>query len=274
MFQWQGLSQNSPGTATDGVTVSEGENERSEAQVKKDQQLGRAIAERLDSDEHVPSYNVQASVTNGLVTLTGKVDNLLAKERAGELARAISGTGEVRNQIDVAMRRRQDSELIGEVKMVLRRNAALKSYRIDPKASDGVVILSGIVSSPHRKYLAETLVKGIRGVEHVENEIRVDLQASRPDEEIQTDVVSGIQWDPALKNPQVRVDVKKGVVTVTGVVESQAALDRIAKDAEVQGAKSVNVSGVEVKPGFFESTGPLQPDRLTPTGRGSAEDGR
>jgi len=52
------------------------------------------------SARDVSSHNIELSTSNGIVTLTGTVDNLLAKRRAADLARVTQGVMGVVNLVD------------------------------------------------------------------------------------------------------------------------------------------------------------------------------
>ena len=70
---------------------------------------------------------------------------------------------------------------------------------------------------------------------------------SRSDTDIQKDIVSEIQWEPSLRNDDVAIAVRDGVVTLAGFVDSYAdkwRAERIA--SEVKGVKAI-ANELEVK---------------------------
>ena len=77
----------------------------------------------------------------------------------------------------------------------------------------------------------------------------------RTDEEIQTDVLEELKWDPRVQPNEIGIMVKDGVVTLTGWVDSY--LKKMAAEEaahRVRGVKAV-ANDIEVRlPGFAERT--------------------
>lgn len=252
---------------TSGIIVHDEEKEV--AQAEEDQQLAAEISRRMESDRLVPSYKVEVSVVDRVVTLGGIVDTLMARERALQLARVQPGIKAVRNEVTVAAPQREDSEIILEVQKALRSDPALRTSSLQVASEKRHVTLTGTVNSRHRKLLAELLAKGVKGVVEVENEIRYVAQPFRSDEDIAADVRSRIQWDPWLNNPRLRVTVERGIVRVTGQVRSADAKKRIQEDAMATSVASVDLSGLQLMDDVAGVEGPLE--KLSPTGRPEEE---
>ena len=69
----------------------------------------------------------------------------------------------------------------------------------------------------------------------------------RSDSDIQRDVVSELKWDPSLRNDDIAVGVRDGVVTLAGFVDSYAdrySAERVA--SKVKGVKAL-ANDIEVK---------------------------
>jgi hyperosmotically inducible protein len=102
-------------------------------------------------------------------------------------------------------------------------------YRVD----DGTVTLMGQVTQPAIKSDAENVVKHIEGVEKVVNEIEV-LPLSPNDDQIRRAVYLTLVRQPQLQIyfmqalPPIRIIVKNGNLTLTGVVANKGDSD-IAK---------------------------------------------
>ena len=70
------------------------------------------------------------------------------------------------------------------------------------------------------------------------------------DAEITTKVKSAIYSEPGLKTLRISVDTKKGVVTLTGSVDSQAGFDRTRALAESIGGVKEVINTLQVKPAY------------------------
>ncbi|HWH68172.1 MAG TPA: BON domain-containing protein [Candidatus Sulfotelmatobacter sp.] len=211
-----------------------------------DQARARRIKARLEADPWVLSYKMVVAVYQGAATLSGKVDNLLAKERAAELARTIAGIRAVHNQVLVVQPPRSDLEVRNEVVACFDNALALRSGEKSVQVEDGFVLLTGTVDSAYRQQLAERIAQSVPGVRGVENKLRVNHLAPRSDPEIQADVTSRLQWDPWLENSQVSVQVVNGTAQLSGMAASQRAKDHALQDAQVTGVKATEANNLKI----------------------------
>src|SRR6266849_4446925 len=112
------------------------------------------------------------------------------------------------------------------------------AYRVDGYN----VTLSGQVTRPVLKSDAENAVKGIEGVEKVDNQIEV-LPPSPMDDRIRLQLYRAIYGYPPLQKyalgviKPIRIIVKSGKVTLEGVVDSEA-------DKNIANIRANSVSGV------------------------------
>jgi hyperosmotically inducible periplasmic protein len=125
------------------------------------------------------------------------------------------------------------------------------AYKVD----GNTVTLMGQVRNPVLKDSAEKVVKGIEGVEKVDNQIEV-LPPSPNDDRIRRAVARAIFNDPTLFRysmgavPPIHIIVKGGHVTLEGVVDNQT-------DKNVAG---IRANGV---PGAFSVTNNLRVENVT-----------
>jgi hyperosmotically inducible periplasmic protein len=100
-------------------------------------------------------------------------------------------------------------------------------YRIDIDTVNGIVTLRGSVSSAEQRTEAERIARGTEGVRDVINELEIDptertASTAFEDTWIAAMVNSKLAVDPEVKSRNVDVDVRDGVVTLSGTVESEA----------------------------------------------------
>jgi osmotically-inducible protein OsmY len=235
--------------------------EESAAGAEKNDALRAKLAHLLEADRNVRSYKLDVVVSNGIAILDGKVDNLLARDRAAQIARAIQGVHDVRNRIEVARPIRPSWEIRNDVRLALSREKTLDFSKISTEVDKGYVILTGTVGSEHRRKLAESLARSVPGVAAVENEINVVSASPRTDEDIKADVLSLIRWDPQLATAHLTVAVSNGIVAVSGNVGNAAAKSHLYQMTRLPGIADVDVAAVKVDPPSGES------HQLSPTGR-------
>lgn len=117
----------------------------------------------------------------------------------------------------------------------------LKDDAIDIAAKDGVVTLSGTVAAASHRTLAQDTVEGLPGVKRVDNRLEVtgEQPADKSDTWILTKVKTSL-WFHHSVSSLTGVDVKDGIVTLTGTASSQAQKDLTGEYAmDVEGVKSV-----------------------------------
>ncbi len=152
----------------------------------------------------------------------------------------------------------KNKELQLEVLQELDWDPRVNAENIGVTAKDGVVTLSGEVSSYFEKMAAEQAVKRVAGVEAVAEELEVELPAldQRSDSEIARAVLDALKWDVAVPHQHVDVKVENGWVTLQGEVDwyyqKQAAKAAIQHLAGVKGITNLisvrpTASAIEVK---------------------------
>lgn len=143
-----------------------------------------------------------------------------------------------------------DAELQEDVIRELKWEPSVDSAHIGVAAKNGVVTLTGYVSSYVEKWAAEKAAKRVHGVRAVANDIEVKLPGSsqRSDEEIAEVVVSALKANTLVPDDKIKVTVSKGWVTLEGELEWQyqktAAEDAVRYLSGVKGVSNL----ITVKP--------------------------
>jgi osmotically-inducible protein OsmY len=136
-----------------------------------DTDIAAAAALALKIRPGIPP-NVQATVHNGHVTLTGHVEWLHQKQQAEVTVRHITGVRSVANHIEVAPKTGQ-RDVRRRIVQSLHRNADLDARHIEVAVSDDVVTLTGTVGSWSQYEAAERGAGSAPGIRLVANQIRV-----------------------------------------------------------------------------------------------------
>jgi len=115
----------------------------------------------------------------------------------------------------------KDSKLQKAVLAELTWEPRIAAAHIGVTADDGVVTLSGHVTSFVERYAAEAAVKRVHGVKAVVEaiEVRLAFEGERGDDDIAAAVIERLAWDASIPAGAVKVLVEKGWVTLTGAVE-------------------------------------------------------
>jgi osmotically-inducible protein OsmY len=218
------------------------------AEAVKDKDIDHAIETEFWASDAVDGNDVSATTQDGIVTLAGTVEHLLAKEHARKIAEATVGVRAVINQIKVVPETaRTDAELQDAVEQALFKDPATDSYEVTVSADNGIVSLSGTVDSWQEKQLCSTVAKAVKGVRDINNNIVIDFALNRPDQEIKPEIEARLANDILIDDYLVNVDVNTGTVQLSGTVGSVAEKRRAVSDAWVGGVKDVNADDLEVQ---------------------------
>ncbi len=114
-----------------------------------------------------------------------------------------------------------DSELQRDVLDELKWEPSINAAHIGVSVKDGIVTLSGHVSSYWERYAAERAAKRVYGVKAIANEIEVKLPGSKQqaDEEIAAAAVNALKSNYSSPRDKIKVTVSKGWVKLEGEVE-------------------------------------------------------
>lgn len=127
----------------------------------------QALALNLSKDER---NAITVRVQNGVVTLTGTLPSSYPKQVVGVLASLVTGVVEVRNEIVVRpTQTRSDTEILADVITLFSKNPIIPSKQIAVTVSNGVVTLSGVVSTFVQADQAESSARFVPGVIDVRN---------------------------------------------------------------------------------------------------------
>lgn len=211
-----------------------------------DIQITQAIETEFRIDSSIPADLIDIKTVNGIVTLTGEVSNILAKNRAAGITETIRGVLSVINRINVNPGFRPDREIRSSILTALKNDPATELFQARVSVLNGIVSLRGTVDSFAEKELTEEVVSSIKGVKLINNYLKVEYFSNRADIEILQDIKGRLASDVRIDDSKLKVNVENGRVLLSGIVGS-AAEKRIAiADSWVTGTKEVEVSQLKV----------------------------
>jgi hyperosmotically inducible protein len=140
-----------------------------------------------------------------------------------------------------------DSLLTSKVKVALIDDPITKAGQINVETYRGVVQLGGFVDNAQQKEQATKVARSITGVTEVRNDLRVSAPQATPGQAVDDGTVTAsvkakLVEDPTTKAHQVNVETQKGVVQLTGFVDSTTAKARAGELARaVNGVAMVRI---------------------------------
>jgi osmotically-inducible protein OsmY len=203
------------------------------ARIDADRQIREQVLDELRHDERINAATIDIDVRGGVVYLRGTVPTEGHKIAAEEDVRRITRIVGVQNDLVVSRASPiSDPEIEALVRAHLDEDPRLRNPKtVGVVVSDGVVTLSGTVTSETERLAAAQDAWKAPGVVDVVNEIVVVPPVARPDAAIAADVREVLNRDRALYAGAITVVVINGLVYLEGTVPTYDQIERAADDA-------------------------------------------
>ncbi|MGY4491448.1 BON domain-containing protein [Pseudomonas sp. TE3610] len=226
-------------------------------------------------NRHLSPFKISVSVSQGVATLKGGVEDEVDRDLAEQIALQTSGIEKVDNQltIDPALanqppvqkriaQRFDDATLTATIKSKLLWNSATQALDTDVDTQGGVVTLKGHAQTADAKQLAGDLATNTEGVTQVNNLISLGAadtnttkaeadakttEASISDGWITSKVKASLLYSRNLDGINIKVDTREGMVTLTGVVAStQEKTEAVEIARNIRGVRGVDADLLKV----------------------------
>ena len=201
---------------------------------------------------YLKDVDITTKSNDGMVTLTGTVNDASQKSLAQETVSSLPGVKNVDNQLVIKGQQpaeNSDGWLSMKVKAALLFNRNVSAVNTEVYVTDGVVTLKGQADSQAQKDLTGEYAKDVDGIKNVNNEMTVAQGTVKPDQSM------GDKIDDASITAQVKmafmahhstsafktgVDTNNGIVTLSGNVTTGAGKDMATKVAsDINGVTNV-----------------------------------
>lgn len=198
-----------------------------------DDKIAGEIREVLQHDSRLRPEGISVQVRRGTVTLTGTVSRHLDRMVAAEDTWRIKGVAEVKNDLQVKPDTIRPAEQIAaDVAAALTRNPRVNEHSVVVNVAEGLVRLSGVVSNEAERSVAGEEAWHVDGVVDVSNELTIEVDRRRPDQEIELDVREALDGD-ALISDSTLISIRSvaGTVRLQGTVASIEERQAAERDA-------------------------------------------
>ena len=164
------------GTAGTGMVVSEGD--RSIGTVVDDATIKINIAAKFINSSDNLFVNINTSILEGRVLLTGLVDNQEIRIDAVRRVWEVDGVNEVINEIQIGNRATlkeyaQDLWITTQVKGLAAKTIGLRAISYNFETIKGKVYVAGITSRPNQLEDLLSVIKTVKGVTEIVNYVIV-----------------------------------------------------------------------------------------------------
>ena len=214
--------------------------------IRSDVDIQQDVLEELNWDQHINVSDIGVSVKEGVVTLTGLVDNYLVRLAAQNAALRVKGAHAVANNIEVRLHtsaERTDSDLALAALYALKWDAAIPTDKLDITVSHGYVTLRGEVEWPFQREAAERAIRRLAGIKGVTNWVTVAIRATSGDikQKIEKALVRNAETDAH----HITVEVHGHAATLKGHVRSFA--EKLAAERTALSAPGIASVDNEIK---------------------------
>jgi hyperosmotically inducible protein len=194
--------------------------------------------------------HVKVKARDGVVTLTGTVQDSGDKELAADTVENLPGVASVRNEIKIksGYPEHSDAWMAFKIRGRLLGRANVSATSTKVAVQDGVVTLTGTADNLAQKELTEVYAKEIDWVKSVKNDIVVvDSPSSKTtgekidDASVTSQIKLALLDNKGTHSLKTKVTTNDGMVVITGEAGSDAEKSLVTKLAQgIRGVKSVS----------------------------------
>ncbi len=200
--------------------------------MKTDFEIKNDVLDELAWQPNIDETEIGVIVENGIVTLSGVVDNYTKKIASEKAAKAVKGVKAVALDIEVKYGteyKKTDKEIAKEAVNALTWNTSVPDDKVYIKVEDGWVYLSGELNWFYQKDAAKKAVENLLGVKGVINSVQIK-QAVEPTN-IKDRITKAFERSAEVNAKNITISVDGHIVTLRGNVNSIAEKDEAQRAA-------------------------------------------
>lgn len=189
--------------------------------MKTNAELQKDVQDAIKWEPLLNAAEIGVTVKDGVVTLTGTVDNYLKKSEAEDAAKNVAGVSAVVEKIEVRFTNswsKNDNEIATEVVEALQKSWQIPNDKVKVKVENGWVTLEGELNWEYQRVAARDLVEKLMGVKGVSNNTKV--KADLKDSIEEKDIKKALDRHWSINAEDITVHVSGTKVTLTGSVDS------------------------------------------------------
>ena len=189
--------------------------------MKTNEELQKDVQNAIKWEPLLNAAEIGVTAKDGVVSLTGVVDNYSKKLEAENAAKNVAGVKAVVENIEVkfiSSWNKSDLDIANEAIAALKSNWVIPKDKVKVKVEDGWITLDGELPWYYQREAAKSAVNYLSGVKGVTNNIKVKPDTHDEIEEKQVKLALTRHW--SLNSQNVNVKVSENKITLTGTVSS------------------------------------------------------
>ncbi|MEI7728751.1 MAG: BON domain-containing protein [Verrucomicrobiota bacterium] len=189
--------------------------------MKTNAELQQDVQDAIKWQPLLNAAEIGVTAKDGIVSLTGVVDNYSKKSEAEDAAKNVAGVTAVVEKIEVRFPNtwsKTNTEIATEVLTALKTRWDVPNDKIKVKVEAGWITLTGELNWNYQKDAAEDAIKYLMGVKGVTNDITIKSETNNAVEKAAIESALKRNW--SINEKDIRVQVSGHNATLTGKVAS------------------------------------------------------
>lgn len=189
--------------------------------MKTNEQLQKDVQDAIKWEPLLKAAEIGVIVKDGIVTLTGTVDNYAKKLQAEKAAKSVVGVKAIAEDLEVKFadsKKKDDTDIAEDVLFVLRTDLLVPDEKVQAKVENGWVTLEGEVHWNFQREAAKRSIEHITGVRGVFNHLKIRSELNDAIEQKEIEAALHRSW--AINDEHIKVHVEGRTVRLTGTVAS------------------------------------------------------
>lgn len=211
--------------------------------MKSNENLQRDVQDAIKWEPLLHAAEIGVTVKDGVVTLTGIVDNYVKKMEAETATKNVKGVKAVIEKIEVKYKidatKKTDSEIATQILNAFQWNWTIPNDSVHVKIENGWVTLDGDLRWNYQREAAKNTIKNVEGIKGITNNIKIIANDTDTVEKEAIEKALSRNW--SINSIAIKVSVEANEVTLSGMVDSYFQKDEAEKIAwNAAGVWSVN----------------------------------
>ncbi len=200
--------------------------------MKSNEELQKDVMDAIKWEPLLNAAEIGVTVKDGVVTLSGIVNNYSKKAEAEHAAKSVTGVNAVVEKIEIKFdsnEKKNDNSLADEIVHSLKSKWDIPDNKIKVKVENGWITLDGELHWNYQKQSAVRSINSISGITGITNNIVIKSEIHDGIEKKDIELALLRNW--AIDDSDIKVSVEDNVVNLSGKVDSWYQKDEAGRIA-------------------------------------------